>query len=234
VKFPGSFLTLFFVLSATVDGAKSREIWDKIYIAAGDLSKIPDEAPHMTPTLWIALAFAAVLVVFLMVVALIPDDPRHYNRDNILRFFMSLCAGFAGGFFTGDALFRYNQSISGGGKLFVSGTAGCALFFTIWFTTRKRPPAQPPPPPPPPPPDVFKLSFGDGWTFERVVRTIVKAAKATLKFDGFFADQLAIKLPATDIAAPSARDAIDQLRYRSNDLPDYKVDVVKGVFHVRV
>jgi hypothetical protein len=59
----------------------------------------------MTPLLWIALGFVALLVAFLMITYL-RRDTSTANQHNTLRFLTALCSGFAGGFFTGDALFR--------------------------------------------------------------------------------------------------------------------------------
>jgi len=55
----------------------------------------------MTSRLWIALGFVAALVLFLMITFL-KRDTSSPNQHNTLRFLSSLCAGFAGGFFTGD------------------------------------------------------------------------------------------------------------------------------------
>ena len=67
----------------------------------------------MTPQLWIAFGFLAALVVFLMITFLkkYTASPSQYNT---LRLLQALCAGFAGGFFTGDALFRWDQQMADG------------------------------------------------------------------------------------------------------------------------
>jgi multisubunit Na+/H+ antiporter MnhB subunit len=63
----------------------------------------------MTPLLWIALGFVAALVVFLMITYLKPDTSSANQHKN-LRFLTALCGGFAGGFFTGNALFRLESN----------------------------------------------------------------------------------------------------------------------------
>ena len=182
----------------------------------------------MSATLWIAFGFTFALVAFLMVTFFVKDtsSPTQYNT---LHFLTSLCAGFAGGFFTGEALVRFEQTIGEGGKLIGSGTAGCALFFVLWFSYPKRadPPASPPLK------DRIKLSFGEGWTFEQAARAIVEAARAIVQFEGFTKDQLSVPLRATDIDAPSPRDAINQLRHQSDQLPAYQVSVEGGMYHIR-
>jgi hypothetical protein len=183
----------------------------------------------MTPQLWIGFGFLALLVLFLMLAYFVKDKASP-NQYNILRFLTALCAGFAGGFLAGEALFHLDATIAGGAKIALSGTAGCALFFSIWFTY----PKQPDPTPPLPLADRCALSIPDGWTFEQAVRAIVKAARAAVVFEGFQAAQVEAKLTAGNIDAPSARDALEQLKYQSTALPPYTVDLKKGVYHIQV
>jgi hypothetical protein len=77
------------------------------------------------------------------------------------------------------------------------------------------------------------FSIPAGWTFEQAARGIVKAARGIIHFEGIQETHLATKLPATDIEAPTARDALDQLRYQSELLPPYSVELDKGVYHIR-
>lgn len=151
------------------------------------------------------------------------STPTQYNT---LRFLTALCAGFAGGFFTGEALFRFDQHMADDTKLAISGTAGCALFFVVWFTYSKRKE--------PPPTDRIVLSIPSGWTFEQAARGIVKVAGGIVHFDGFQPEYLAVKLLATEIDAPTARDALLNLRHQSDKLPGYRVDYINGVFHISV
>jgi hypothetical protein len=179
----------------------------------------------MTPQLWIGLGFTAALVVFLMITFFVKDTSSA-TQYKTLRFLTALCAGFAGGFLTGEALFHLDQQIGGGTKLVISGTAGCALFFAVWFTYGPRSE--------PPPPDRIVLSIPEGWTFEQAARGIVEVARGIVTFDGFQPLQLATKLPTTNIDAPTVVSALTQLRYQSTGLPAYSVVVEDGVFHLRV
>lgn len=83
----------------------------------------------MTTQLWIAFGFLALLVLFLMYSVIRP--PENANHATV-KFLTALCAGFAGGFFTGEALLSIN-GMAGGTKFGISGTAGMALFFAVWF-----------------------------------------------------------------------------------------------------
>jgi hypothetical protein len=96
----------------------------------------------VSPQLWIGVGFTAALVGFLMITYFVKDrsSPTQYNT---LRFLTALCGGFAGGFLAGEALFSLQKEMSSGAKLAISGTAGFALMFTIWFTYPKKVPRNP-------------------------------------------------------------------------------------------
>jgi drug/metabolite transporter (DMT)-like permease len=178
----------------------------------------------MTPTLWIAFGFTGALIIFLMISFFIKDTSSD-TQYNTLRFLTSLCAGFAGGFFTGEALFRLEQNWPGGPKFAISGTAGCALFFALWFIYPKKEKIVEPK-------DQVILSIPKGWTFEQAVRTIAKIAQAVVNFEGFSKSQLATKLPETEVNAPTIRDAFTQLKYQAPSLPPYTVQHRGGVYHI--
>ncbi|HXO21781.1 MAG TPA: hypothetical protein VOA87_17850 [Thermoanaerobaculia bacterium] len=181
----------------------------------------------MTPSLWIGLCFIAIIVIFLMFTSFV-----HLNdqADKNLRFLTALCAGFAGGFFAGEALFRYQQKLGSGTNIFLSGTAGFALFFLVWLTYARKPHVTAPDPLPD---ETVKFSIPNGWTFEQAARAITNAAQRTIYFDGFDQAQLATKLSEIDIEAPTVREALGQLKYRSSALPTYQVTMDKGVYHLR-
>src|SRR5580765_2307361 len=81
--------------------------------------------------LWVGFGLAVLLVIFLMVVFFKAPNMTS-GQHAILRFFAALCAASAGALIAGEALFRM-QGATGGVKYLVSGTAGFALFFVVWF-----------------------------------------------------------------------------------------------------
>ena len=170
----------------------------------------------MTPQLWIGLGFLAALVIFLFI-AYFAKDRDTQNQSNILRFLMALSAGFAGGFLSGDALFKLDSQMSDSLKLTISGTAGCALFFTIWLTRNKQQTT-------PPPPDTFNFSILNGWTFEVAIRTIIKAAKGVVDIKGFTTEQLSLILQSTELKNTTAKEALEKLKYLNSNIPDYMVN----------
>lgn len=150
----------------------------------------------MTTILWIAFGFLAALVIFLGVTIYFP--PKDNTGRATLKFFTALSAGFSGGFFTGDALFKYQQQI-GGTNIAISGAAGCALFFTVWLIY----------------PTVFKLddavsvNVPAGWTFRYTVETI---ARTPCDFIDFHQEELDAVTREAKFEAKRIEGAILQIR----------------------
>lgn len=176
----------------------------------------------MTATLWIAFGFLALLVVFLIVTVFIRDRFSP-TQVNILRFLTALCAGFAGGFFTGDALFKVDTTLANGTKLAISGTAGFALFLTVWFTYKP----------------VFGLTPGfnfkvlKDWTFEQTVLAMMEADNGLSKFIGFTKQELSLPLAERELNEDSALEALKKLRYLNSELPNYSVLLDSNVYQIK-
>ncbi|CAH1044901.1 hypothetical protein [Halomonas sp. TD01] len=178
----------------------------------------------MSLQLWIGFGFTVSLVVFLIITFFVKDtsSPAQYNT---LRFLTALCGGFAGGFLAGEALFSLQKEYLSGAKLGVSGTAGFAIFFAVWFTYPKRHREQLE--------DNLRLSIPEGWTFEQAALAIGKATRRELNLRGIKPEHRSTKLHAIEINASDAGKALEQLRYSSNALPDYRVELDGGVYHLR-
>lgn len=180
----------------------------------------------MTPTLWIALGFVAGLVVFLMLTYLLPDRSTP-NQHKTLRFLTSLCSGFAGGLFTGEALFHFEQQLSTGAKFTISGTAGFALFFVVWFRYGHWTPPQLP---------LFgrrfKISIPANWTFEQAARVIAERI-GTADFQGFQKDELATPMRAVNLDENDEKEALAKLAYSGQTrLPPYRVEMDRSIVHI--
>jgi hypothetical protein len=91
---------------------------------------------------WIGVGFAVVLLVFFMAAYFKAGDMTR-GQWQILRFFGAFCAGSAGVFLAGGALVHATGKL-GTMNYAISGTAGFALFFVVWFTWPKfeSPPAR--------------------------------------------------------------------------------------------
>jgi hypothetical protein len=164
----------------------------------------------VTALQWVAIGFAAFLIGVL-VVAFFFKDQITPAQSGILRLFCALCAGFAGGLLTGDALFRLDSQIAAGTKLAISGTAGFALFFTVWFTCadpRKTDSAAPP---------NGSVSFtvpdSGGWDFKGVVEGLAKGQGVVVQFEGFSPGELATPIRNKQIVANSIQGALRSVRW---------------------
>ena len=151
---------------------------------------------------WIGFGFAVLLVFFLMI-AFFKAPNMTPGQFAILRFLAALCAGFAGALITGEALFRM-EGDTGGVKYLVSGTAGFALFFVVWFFFQK--------PTPPMAPDRVRLSLPVGWTFQYAAKTFAQRDSAQVDFDGLTTDELGANLNPEKIDTKTVGEAIKQLR----------------------
>lgn len=97
------------------------------------LNPVPlDENPNrLSLGAIVGICLTVVLVLFL-VVAFFRGGQLGDGQWAIMRILGALCAGFAAALFTGDALLKMSRSY-GGTELTISGAAGFALFFTVWF-----------------------------------------------------------------------------------------------------
>lgn len=175
--------------------------------------------------LWVGLGFAAALIVFLIVVFFkkgqLSDDQRQ-----ILRFLCSLCAGFSGIFITGDALFKLDANLGESTKLLVQGTAGAALFFTVWFTyeTVATPGVG------------YNFKVPDGWTFETAVQAMTKQDGSVPEFVGFTDEEMNSSLRAQKIETSTIMKAIESLRHLVDGtaIRNYSVERDQHILRLKV
>ncbi|HCG6604310.1 TPA: hypothetical protein NJ227_001633 [Vibrio parahaemolyticus] len=178
----------------------------------------------MTPQLWIALGFTALLIIFLMITFFIRDTSSA-TQYKTLRFLTSFCGGIAGIFFVGEALITYSGKSSDGTTLTLSGTAGFAVFFLVWLTYGKRPEDNTLP--------NIKMSFPAGWTFEQCVKAIGQSANLSIAFSSFSQDQLDFKFPQMDINAEDINQALNQLKHHANGAFTFTVIKNDGIYIVK-
>jgi hypothetical protein len=175
----------------------------------------------VTTTLWIGFGFLAALVVFLMVSIYFP--PTDNAGRATLKFLTALSAGFSGGFLTGDALFKYEQQI-GGANIAVSGAAGCALFFTVWFVYPSVFRLD----------DAFSIDVPAGWSFRDTIETI---AHTPCDYIDFHSEELEAQTRAAKISAKTAEGAILQVRLitaRLNSVRPYDVQKDENVYRLKI
>ena len=177
--------------------------------------------------LWIGFGFALLLIIFL-IVAFFKAPEMTDPQFAILKVLSTLCAAFAGVLITGEALFRM-EGTAGGIKYLLSGTAGFAFAFAIWFFFPKRSPVVPP--------DRFRAALPEGWTFQQAAKTFAQRESAVVDFDGLTADELQAKLTAGEIDTKTVGEAIGRLRLftdKPNVIRDYEIRQEDSVYRVIV
>ncbi len=152
--------------------------------------------------LWISFGFVLLLVLFLMLAFFLKDRLSDAQRS-ILRFVCALCAGFAGFFMTGEALFRLATRLGNGTNLVVSGSAGAALFFAIWFTYDRGRPT---------PPDGINIRIPSQWSFQRTALARAQQDGAVVEFEGFQAEELSALLEPQELRSATVGEALLALR----------------------
>lgn len=177
----------------------------------------------MTAILWIGFGFLFLIIIFLMITFFFKENLSH-PQYIILRFLTSLCAAFAGGFISGEAMFKLDANMADGAKIIISGTTGFALFFIIWFTYQKKNGIKPK--------DSFTFSIPEGWTFLSAVNGIVKASNGVSEFQEFTEGQLSLVIKDVNLETPSPKKAIESLKHLCPNLPDYEVIVEGNIYRI--
>lgn len=175
--------------------------------------------------LWIGFGFVAFLLVVLVIIFFtIPNLTE--DRRSILRFLISLCAGFAGAFITGQILFNIEGSLGTNAKYGISSSAGFALFLIIWFffPKSKTPLA---------PPDSITISIPKGCTFKQAVEILVQNDKAVASYKNFTDKELQAELQARELHEKTVSDAISRLQFiavKPGAVPEYTVNYSNSVY----
>lgn len=175
--------------------------------------------------LWIGFAFATLLIGFL-IFAFFKAKTLTPDQRSILKFLSALCAGFAGALITGDALFKMEGSTATA-KYAISGTAGAALFFVVWFFFPRVTVL----------PEGFNASIPQGWTFKDAVDAFAQQDGAVPNYNGFTDLELGATLKAWQLKAKNISDAILLLRSittQLNAIRKYEVKFESSVYYLNV
>jgi hypothetical protein len=179
----------------------------------------------MTPQLWIGFGLLALLVVFLIVSFFLTPKLTDDQRAT-LKFLTSLCAGFSGGFLTGTALFSM-QLTRGATTFSISGVAGCALFFTVWFFYPKIFALKP----------GFAFSVPSKWNFRQSAEQMAQSLGCVVEWQGFKREELDSPVQPRLLSGRTIRDGLLQLRLITttpNVVRPYDVDEDGSIFRLRV
>jgi hypothetical protein len=177
----------------------------------------------------VGLALVLVLLGFL-ILAFFKKDQLNDDQRQILRLLSALTAGFAGALLTGEALFKLDTDMGQNAKLAVQGTAGCALFFAVWFTFKQVTS-------PPKAPDAFHFSVPSGWKFETVVDALVRQEGALAELLGFTPEERSATLQSRELRAKTPVEALKYLRLLAasgSPIREYSVDFDGSLYRLRV
>lgn len=173
------------------------------------------------------LGLFLLLFVFL-VVAFFRRGQLTEDQRQILRLLSALCAGFAGALLSGEALFSLDSQPTAGTRLAVSGTAGAALFFAVWFTFRRVAPK---------PEDAFYLSIPRGWSFRDTVDAVAGQEGATVDYSDLTDAELSTPLQPRELRTRNSKIALEKLRLLTTppaSIRRYDVEYADSEYRLRV
>lgn len=176
--------------------------------------------------LWIGLSFAIFLVIFL-IAAFFKAKEMTNDQRTILKFLTALCAAFSGALITGDALFKMEGTMENGMKFAITGAAGFALFFTVWFFYPKVIRL----------PEAFNFSVPSGWTFQQTVDALAKTDNSVVEYEGFTQEELDAPLKAWEVHGKNTGGAISAIRSITNNpnaVRKYDVKRTEYSYHLRI
>jgi hypothetical protein len=154
----------------------------------------------MTQLQWIGAFFVLLLIGFLFYAYLRPQKPGPGQRD-IIRFICSLCAGFAGGLFVGSAMFKLDTTIGATTKFGVTGAAGFAFAFAVWYgygRALRLPPGY-----------IFRVP--PGWKFRQAAEEMVKRDNGVIDFSGFTEAEANASLREAEVSKENLLGALEAL-----------------------
>jgi hypothetical protein len=191
------------------------------------LSLVKSDNPALQQhQLWIGLGFALFLIIFLMI-AFFKAKDMTVHQHNIIKFLSALCAAFSGGLIAGDALFKMGGTIGGNTKFAITGAAGFALFFVVWFFYPRVAQLT----------EGFNFSVPADWTFQQAVDAFAQSDHAVVAYDGFKKKELDTPLKERELHEKSVGDAIRRLRFLTtnpNMIREYEVRYEDSTYYLRI
>lgn len=190
-------------------------------------SPVQQQPAYMTPQLWIGFGFLVGLVVFL-IISYFVELKQSSTRRAILQFLTSLTSGFAGGFLSGSSIFDASWT-SPTGRIALSGTAGFAIFFAVWFSYQKMFP-----PPGLTVADSLPLDIPQDWSFKNVIDTLAKKDNSAVDYQGFTPEELNTKVRSQTLNGKSYIELMQAARLLSvnGTIRPFTAEKVSGNIYV--
>lgn len=184
---------------------------------------------QMTPQLWIGFGFLVALVAFL-IISYFVELKQNSTRRAILQFLTSLTSGFAGGFLSGSSIFDASWT-SPTSRIALSGTAGFAIFFAIWFSYQKLFP-----PPGIVADDSLTLDIPEGWSFKDVVNVLAGKDKCAVDCQDFTPEELNTRLKSQTLKGKSYIELMQAARLlaMNGTIRPFTADKVDNIYVLKV
>lgn len=179
----------------------------------------------MTPQLWIGFGFLTALVLFLIASFFFAPKLTEDQRRT-MKFLTALCAGVAGGFLSGASVFEGTWTTPTS-KIALSGTAGFALFFVVWFFYPRVFSV----------PDAIAMSIPAGWSFRVAADAVVNSASAVADYQGFTQAELDSPVKGKRIETKTVSEALRILRLlpeTPGTIRDYDITQNGSVYVLKV
>jgi len=143
-----------------------------------------------------------------------------------MKFLTALCAGVAGGFLSGASVFEGTWTTPTS-KIALSGTAGFALFFVVWFFYPRVFSV----------PDAIAMSIPAGWSFRVAADAVVNSASAVADYQGFTQAELDSPVKGKRIETKTVSEALRILRLlpeTPGTIRDYDITQNGSVYVLKV
>lgn len=167
----------------------------------------------MTAIQVVSVVFVGILLLFLMAVVLIDqilEKPLSTGAMSVMRVLCSICGGFAGGLFIGNAFYKGETQAQGTAIAFGL-TGGFVVFWLIyrgWSATLGS---------------GFNTQVIEGTSFSDTIESFKKASGISITASGFTEEQLKLPLSSAPISARSIKRALQYLGHLNKDIPRYEV-----------
>jgi hypothetical protein len=192
----------------------------------------PADDAAITPIRWVAIVLVFLVLAFLMF-AFFRLDTLSTGQRMILRFLMAMCAGGAGGIFTGTAVVQLNWQVPGGTGA-ISGAAGMALFLIVLLVFRG---VEPDVSNPPQTTGKLRVVLPHGVSFGNAAKTWAAVGKTTVDFVGFEDKELNAEVQEQELDLTSLADGFLALRNLVKDrgaVRKYGVRKKDSIFYLTV
>jgi hypothetical protein len=174
---------------------------------------------------WVGVGFAGVLVAFL-VYSFVTIPKQTVSQAKTTRFLSALCAGAAAVFISGSAVFDATWTTTGG-KVAISGTAGVALFFAVFFFYDKVFV----------PDDAVEFDLPNGCSFRHAADAAAQISNVTIDYRGFNQSELDSPMSEGHLSCETLAELFAMLRLKTKNVGsvrEYTITNNGGIYRLEI